>query len=150
MNGASKVVFRDVYNISFEAVEVYEDIDCEIAYGTLKVNGIVAPALRLCLHKEIRDLAVALYGEFVLKVENAPFYVYIPPYRYVTYSDTPSIVLLLRPRGYVDVLFCKTDEETCRQLREAFDALRGVRVYDIEKALTIIENTVASRRQHAV
>jgi hypothetical protein len=150
MRDASKVVFRDVYNISFEAVEVYEDIDCDIAYGTLKVNGFVAPGLRLCLHKEIRDLAVAFYGEYVLKVEKAPFYVYIPPHRYVAYSDTPSVVLLLRPSGYVDVLFCRADKEVCRLLREAFDAMRSVRVYDDEHAFRIIENVVASRQQHAV
>ena len=80
-----KVLFREVFEVSFEAVAVYDDVDCVIAYGTLKVDGIVAPALRLCMHREVCDLAVKLYGGFAAEVEKTSYYICIPPYRYVTY-----------------------------------------------------------------
>ena len=135
-----KVLFREVFEVSFEAVAVYDDVDCVIAYGTLKVEAIVAPALRLCMHREVRDLAVKLYGDFVAEVEKTSYYICIPPHRYVTYSDTPDILLLLRPGGYAAVLLCRADAETCKQLR---DALRDVS--DIKHVYAVIKNAVATR-----
>jgi len=133
-----KVLFREVFEVSFEAVAVYDDVDCVIAYGTLKVDGIVAPALRLCMHREVRDLAVKLYGDFAAEVEKTSYYICIPPHRYVTYRDTPDILLLLRP-GYATVLLCRADAETCKQLR---DALRNVN--DIKHVYAVIRDAVAT------
>jgi hypothetical protein len=138
-----KVLFREVFKVSFEAVAVYDDVDCKVAYGTLKVEAIVAPALRLCMHREVRDLAVKLYGDFVAEVEKTSYYICIPPHRYVTYSDTPDILLLLRT-GYATVLLCRADAETCRQLRDA-----TLDVSDVKHAYTTVKNIIATRRRLA-
>ena len=134
-----KVLFREVFEVSFEAVAVYDDVDCEFAYGTLKVDGIIAPALRLCMHREVRDLAVKLYGDFVAEVEKTSYYICIPPHRYVTYRDTPDILLLLRT-GHAAVLLCRADAETCKQLHVA---LRDVN--DIKHVYAVVKNAVATR-----
>ncbi len=136
-------LFRETFKVSFEAEAVYEDVDyCKIAYGTLKVEGIIAPALRFCIDREVYDLAVKLYGEFVLKVERTSYYICIPPYRYVTYTETPDILLFMRPKGYVHMLLCRADAETCRQLR---DALWGVN--DIKQAYAVVENIIVAKQQ---
>jgi hypothetical protein len=135
-------LFRETLNVSFEAVAVYDDIDCEIAYGTLKVEGITAPALRFCMHKEVRDVAIKLYGEFIAKVESTSYYICIPPYRYVTYSETPDILLFMRPNGYVHMILCRVGAETCKQMR---DALWGVN--DIKQAYTIVESILVAKQQ---
>ncbi len=136
-------LFRVMFEVSFEADVVYEDVDCRIAFGTLKVEGIVAPALRFCLHRDIYDLAVKLYGEFVLKVERTSYYICIPPYRYVTYSETPDILLLFRrPDGYAVTMLCRADAETCKQLRNALWEVKG-----IEQAYTIIRNILAKQQE---
>ena len=136
-------MFREVFEVSFEAVAVYDDVDCVIAYGTLKVDSVVAPALRLCMHREVRDLAVKLYGDFVAEVEKTSYYICIPPYRYVTYRDTPDILLLLRA-GYATVLLCRADAETCKQLRDA-----ALDASDVKHAYTAVKNIIATRRRLA-
>ena len=98
-------LFRELITISFEAYTVYDDIDCDIAYGMLRIEGIVAPALRLCMHRPLVDLAVKLYGDFVVEVKKAGYYLYIPPHCYITYTDTPDVLLLLRPLGATLALF---------------------------------------------
>jgi len=136
-------LFRETFEVSFEAEAVYEDVDyCEIAYGTLKVEGITAPALRFCMDREVYDLAVKLYGESVLKVERTSYYICIPPHRYVTYSETPDILLFKRPKGYVHMLLCRADAETCKQLH---DALWEVK--DIEQAYTIVKDILTAKQQ---
>ena len=129
-------LFREVFRVSFEAEVVYEDVDyCRIAYGTLKVEGITAPALRFCMDRDIYDLAVKLYGESVLKVERTSYYICIPPYRYVAYSETPDILLLFRrPDGYAVMLLCRADAETCKRLRNTLWDVKGIeQVYTIVK-----------------
>ncbi len=135
--------FRETFRVSFETEEVYEDVDCRIAYGTLKVEGIVAPALRFCLHREIHDLAVKQYGESVVRVERTSYYICIPPYRYVTYSKTPDILLLFRrPDGYAVMMLCRADAETCKQIRDVLWEVKG-----IEQAYIIIRNILARRQE---
>jgi len=102
---ATMTLFRELITISFEAYTVYDDIDCDIAYGMLRIEGIVAPALRLCMHRPLVDLAVKLYGDFVVEVKKAGYYLYIPPHCYITYTDTPDVLLLLRPLGATLALF---------------------------------------------
>ena len=136
------VVFRNIYDMRFEALVVYDAVDCEIAYGTLKISAIVMPALRLCLHKPVYDFAVKIYDEFVLKVKKTPYYLQIPPHRYVTYEDAPDVLLLMRPGGGASMLVCKASADLCNQLR---DAARNA--YDEEHVYTMIKSIVANRQE---
>ena len=72
------VLFREPYSISFEAYVVYDDIDCDVAYGTLKIDALAMPALRMCIHRQLHDFAVKIYGDYVVKVKKAPYRLDIP------------------------------------------------------------------------
>ena len=138
------VLFREPYSVSFEAYVVYDDIDCDIAYGTLKIDALVMPALRLCIHRHLHDFAVKIYDDYVVKVKKTPYRLDIPPHRYITYTDTPDVLLLMKLGGGATVLVCNAGDVMRAKLRD-----RSHDVYSEEDAYMLIKKLVEIQQQRS-
>jgi hypothetical protein len=132
-----QVAFREPYSVAFETYVVYDDVDCDVAYGTLKIDAIVLPALRLCIHRYMHDFAVKIYSGYATKVKRTQYCLQVPPYRYVTYTDTPDVLLLMRPGGGAVVLLCNADAELCAKIHDMAQD-----VYSEEDAYATIKRLV--------
>ena len=134
MGGASKEpVFREPYGITFEVYLVHSDVLCDVAYGMLKIGGAVLPALRHCIRWPVHPFAVKVYGSYAAKVEKAPYFLQVPPHRYITFTDAPDVLLLMKPGGGAAVLLCNLSAEACAKLHDA-----RADIYDEDDAWTLI------------
>jgi len=106
---------KDEIKIRFESSAVFSYVGCDVAYGRLYLNDMYAPALRLCMDTHIVDLPLKINGDRLLVVEKAPYYVQIPPYRYVTYTTPFNALYLISTRGAKRV-FCNAGTEKCNRL----------------------------------
>ena len=106
---------KDEIKIRFDSSAVFSYVGCSVAYGRLYLNDVYAPALRLCMDTRIVDLPLKISGERLIVVEKAPYYVQIPPYRYITYTEPFNALYLVSTRGAKRV-FCNAGIETCNRL----------------------------------
>ena len=106
---------RNEIKIRFEWSAVFGFAGCDVAYGRLYLNDMYLPALRLCLNSNIADLPLRFDGDDIVVVEKAPYYVQIPPYRYITYVAFPNVLYLISVRGAKKV-FCNAGAEKCVKL----------------------------------
>jgi hypothetical protein len=63
----------------------------------------------------IVDLPLKINGNRLIVVEKAPYYVQIPPYRYVAYTEPFNVLYVVSTRGAKRV-FCNAGAEKCNKL----------------------------------
>jgi hypothetical protein len=63
----------------------------------------------------IADLPLKINGNRLIVVEKAPYYVQIPPYRYITYTTPFDVLYLISTHGAKRV-FCNAGVESCNKL----------------------------------
>lgn len=134
-------VLREPYSITFEAHLVYDDVDCDIAYGVLRIGGITLPALRYCIHRPKHVFAVKVYGNYVKKVEKAPYFLQVPPHRYITFAEAPDVLFLLNIGRGALTLLCNLSAEECAKLRDM-----ELDIQDEDDAWTLIKRIVEVHR----
>jgi len=106
---------KNEIKIRFEWSAIFSYAGCGVAYGKLYLDDMYAPALRLCMDTHIVDLPLKIDGERLIVVEKAPYYVQIPPYRYITYTEPFNALYLISTRETKRV-FCNAGMETCNKL----------------------------------
>jgi hypothetical protein len=106
---------RNEIKIRFEWSAIFGYAGCDVAYGRLYLNDMYTPALRLCMDAHIEGLPLKLDGDNLTVVESAPYYIQIPPYRYVTYTAPLDALYLISKRCAKRVL-CVAGKEKCDKL----------------------------------
>ncbi len=109
------MIAKDEIRMRFETVAVFRFAGYDVAYGSLYLNDIRVPALRIHMDAHITDLPLKIDGDHLSIVEKAPYYVQIPPYRYITYVAPFNVLYLISTRGAKRV-FCNADREKCDRL----------------------------------
>jgi hypothetical protein len=104
----------DEIRIRFEPSATFRYAKNDVAYGRLYLDGMYLPALRLRTDVNIADLPLKVVGDRLAVVEKAPYYVQIPPYRYVTYTEPFNALYLISVRGAKRV-FCNIGDR-CNML----------------------------------
>jgi hypothetical protein len=125
---------RNEIKMRFEWSAIFRYAGCDVACDRLYINDMSVPALRLCAGANIADLSLKFDGDRLTVVENAPYYVQIPPYRYITYVESPNVLYLTSARGAKKV-FCNAGAENCvklspvvcgRNVEDVYNVIRGV------------------------
>ncbi len=106
---------KDEIKIRFESSAIFKYAGCDVAYGRLYLNDMYSPALRVCMDAHIIDLPLKIDGDRLSIVEKAPYYVQIPPYQYITYTEPFNALYLISKRGAKRV-FCNAGAEKCIKL----------------------------------
>jgi len=121
---------KDEIKIRFDSSAIFSYAGCSVAYGKLYLNDMYAPALRLCMDTHIVDLPLKINGERLIVVEKAPYYVQIPPHRYITYTEPFNVLYLISTRG-AKMVFCNAGMETCNKLPPVVCGNTAEDVYNI-------------------
>jgi hypothetical protein len=106
---------KDEIKMRFEPSAMFKYAGCDVAYGRLYLNDMYTPSLRVCMDARIIDLPLKISGDRLIVVEKAPYYVQIPPYLYVSYTEPFNVLYLISTRGAKNV-FCNAGMETCIKL----------------------------------
>ena len=123
---------KNEIKIRFEWSAIFKYANCDVAYGWLYLNDMSVPVLRLCTDANITDLPLKFDGDNLTIVEKAPYYVQIPPYRYVTYVTPLNVLYLISARGAKRV-FCNVGVEKCIKLPPVVCGNTAEDVYNILK-----------------
>ncbi len=106
---------KDEIKMRFESSAVFRYAGCDVAYGRLYLNDMYTPALRVCMNAHVVGLPLRIDGDNLMVVEKAPYYVQIPPYQYITYTEPFNALYLISKRGAKKV-FCNAGKEKCNKL----------------------------------
>jgi hypothetical protein len=121
---------RNEIKIRFEWAAMFRYAGCDVAYGRLYINDMYAPALRLCIDSNIVDLPLKFDGDSLAIIEKAPYYIQIPPYRFITYTTSLNVLYLISTRGAKKV-FCNAGAENCVKLPPVVCGSSAEDVYNI-------------------
>jgi hypothetical protein len=105
----------DEIKIRFEWLAKYTYGKCDVAYGRLYLNDMHAPALRVCIDTYIADLPLKIDNGRLLIIEKAPYFIQIPPYRYVVYTTAPDTLYLIT-LWEARRVFCTANMTACAKL----------------------------------